>query len=163
MKIFCVVFCVLLAIISATQSQGGDQVEIILISNLISGFKKVNIDGNYVFSQKLLEIFGEYFFNTLNNRPEILEVIKKAKKNFKERNVGVAFPNKFFRMNDGRNLVIFSGCTPHNCMGTENIIVYDYSDGKAFLLVENQKQNAIGIYGNPDQKIKDLLISHYMK
>jgi len=126
------------------------------------GLKDVSPEGRYVWNKSVSDKFGDYAYEAFKAFPEIIEITKKAKSNFKTKNVGVSFPSKAFELRDGRTLILLRGCTPHNCAGTENIIAYDYVNRKAYVLAEGLKSDFLEIYGNPDQEIKKVLLNCYL-
>ena len=125
-----------------------------------------SLDGQYVDGDPLLEQFGNYAFKGFGYFPNLPEIIQIAKPDFKPENIGVSFETAIFRKNNGKKLVIISGCTPHNCGGTKNIIVYDPEDIRAYVLAEtgynyNTGETSYRIDGNPPENIRNLLEYHY--
>jgi len=125
-----------------------------------------NLDGQYVDNDPLLEQFGNYSFKGFKYFPDLPEIIRIAKPDFKPKDIGVSFETEIFRENSGKKLVIFGGCPPHDCIGTINIIVYDPVEVKAYVLAEtgfdyNTGKGDYKIYGNPPQNIRNLLEYHY--
>ena len=118
-------------------------------------------NGQYVDDASLIRIYGEYAFEALRRFPNLVETIRQAKGDFKTRDVATSFPTAIFEFNNGKKCVILSGCTPHDCGGTANFIVYDIQSRRAYVFKENRDQNDFRIYGNPDENIKKLLIYHY--
>jgi hypothetical protein len=137
---------------------GTDKAETIPTEQL----QKVSPDGTYAFRGDIFGKYGGYANDSLRKKPEIIKVIKKAKKAFKPKDVGTSFPTKVFQLSDGRTMILLRGCTPHNCGGTENVIAFDYQNQKAYILAENQDQGTVTIYGNPDQLVKKVLIFQYL-
>jgi len=121
--------------------------------------------GHYVSNSDFLGMYGKYSYETLTNKKfsDIVDIIKKAKPNFKVKDVGTSFPSTVFEFDDGGLYLILSGCTPHNCGDTVNVIAYDLgSANKAYVLAEEQNQE-FKIYGNPSEEVRNLLVYHHMK
>lgn len=104
----------------------------------------------------------EYSYDILQNNPAIIDSVRKTKGDFKINDIGTSFPSAEKTLENGDSVLILSGCTPHNCGGTENFIAYNKKDNNAYLLVEKvSSSQGFEIFGNPSKEIRDLLISHY--
>lgn len=124
------------------------------------------LDGKYLsFSdqaaKKLINEYGDYAFQAFRKHPWLVKIIREAKKDFQPKDVATAFPTEIFEFHNGKKVVIFSGCTAHDCGGTVNVIVYDPELKKAYVLRETREQTLFKIYGDPPDNIKRLLIYHY--
>lgn len=134
---------------------------ILIIGMLFSTFGPASqasdgLGGSYIDNPVLMKKYGEYAFEAVKNQ-NVLRAVRVAKPDFQPKNVGTSFPSSVFKTNDGRTYLMFSGCTPHNCGGTQNVIVYDPAQSKAYLYSEKEDK----FFGNPPEQIKRLIIYHY--
>lgn len=123
--------------------------------------REQSLNGQYVEDSSLLDKYGKYAFETFRRFPSLVYIIRRAKRDFKPRDVGTSFPTSVFKFNDGKKCLILGGCTPHDCGGTQNVIVYDFRSNTAYVLREDYSQNGFRIYGSPPRDIRNLLIYHY--
>jgi hypothetical protein len=125
--------------------------------------EQFTLNGGYdMMNPTLSKKFGGYFFQATARNPQLVGLIQQIKGNFKPEDMGTAFPNKFVDLNDGRTIVLMSGCTPHDCGGTENLAAYDLAGEKAYLLVENSDSTKAYVFGSPDPAIRNLLLYQYL-
>jgi len=124
--------------------------------------QNILINANILMDTNLMKKYGGYFSETIKKFPQLVDAIKTVKKDFKPEDLGTAFPNKAYEMGDGRILMIFGGCTPHDCAGTENRIAYDQQNNKIYVLVENADQSKVYLYGNPDNDVQQLMLYNYL-
>lgn len=137
-----------------------DQVEVITVAD---NKEQITLNGSYIMTDKaLFKKYGSYFFEAKARNPQLVGLIRQVKSNFKPEDLGTAFPNKFIQLNDGRMIILFSGCTAHLCGGTENMVAYDFANGKAYLLEENSDSTRAYVYGNPDREIRNSLLYEYL-
>lgn len=140
--------------------KNNDRVEEVVIDDLE---EEVILNGsNLMADDDLMKKYGDYFFEAEKRNPQLIELIQQSKSDFKPEDLGVAFPNKFIKLDDERTIALFSGCTPHDCAGTENLVAYDLKNEKAFVLVENSDSTKAYIFGNPDPEIRNLLLYEYL-
>lgn len=121
----------------------------------------ISNDGKYINDTALIGKYGEYAFQTLQKFPALVMMIKNVKPDFAIKDVGTSFPTEIFQTNDGRRLLIFSGCTPHNCGGTANVILFDPKANLVYVLRENSDQTSYRIFGSPPESIQRILIDHW--
>jgi len=137
-----------------------DRVEVVTVADLK---ERITLNGSYVMTDReLAKKFGAYFFQAKARNPQIIGAIQRVKSNFKPEDLGVSFYNKFIQLDDGRMIVLLSGCTPHNCGGTENMVAYDFAGGQAYVLEENSDSTKAYIFGNPDAGIRNILLYEYL-
>lgn len=118
---------------------------------------------SYIDDDKIIDSYGKYATNVLENSADILNAVIKIYPDFELDAVRTSFPTQVAVIErDKRNFLLVSGCTPHDCGGSENIIAYDLGNKKAYLLKENH-QAEILIYGKPDALVMYLLLDYYQK
>lgn len=137
-----------------------DQVETITVKD---SFEQLALNGTYIpASRPLVSQYGNYFFQATRKNPRLIGIIKESKSNFKLEDMGVSFENKFVKADDDRTIVIFGGCTAHNCGGTQNIVAFDPQNNNAYLLEENSDSTKIYLFGRPDSIVKNILLYDYL-
>jgi hypothetical protein len=103
-----------------------------------------------------------YSYDILEGDPEILSSIQSVKGDFTLDDIGVSYPSATTKLKNGDDILLLSGCRPHDCGGTEIVIAYDKTDKKSYLLVEKIGTTAgYLIDGDPPQGIKNLLIFYF--
>lgn len=101
-------------------------------------------------------------YDTLKNDPNLVASIQSTQKDFKLEDMGTSFPSAIAKLKNGDEIIIFSGCEPHNCGGTEKVIAYEKKTKKSYIFVEKYNTDAgYEILGDPSGEIKDLLIFYY--
>jgi len=114
---------------------------------------------NFVYNQDSAVItkYGDYAFKAVR-KPEILKAIREVDPSFKTREIETSFPTKVTKV-DGRIIVIFGGCTPHNCGDTGTTIFIEDATKKTYLI--KQDGDSYRIFGTPDQKMKEMMINFF--
>ena len=107
-----------------------------VLSPAKSSGSESSLDGRYVNNDFLIKKYGEFAFQALRKFPGLVDVIKKAKGDFKRKDIDTSFPTAVFVFNDGKECLVFGGCTPHDCGGTRNVIVYELQANRAYVLRE---------------------------
>jgi hypothetical protein len=101
-------------------------------------------------------------YDTLNNDPNLVASIQSAQNDFRLADMGTSFPSAIAKLKNGNEVVIFSGCEPHNCGGTEKIVAYEKKTKKSYVFIEKYNTDAgYEILGNPSEEIGNLLIFYY--
>ena len=105
----------------------------------------------------------DYSYDTVKESSAIENSIQKAKNDFKLNDIGVSLPVSTTQLKNGDKVTLLSGCTPHNCGGTNITIAYDNKNGQSYVLAE-RVGTAVGyeIYGNPSEEIKNLLVYYFL-
>lgn len=109
-----------------------------------------------------IEKQSSYSYDILGESSEILNSVQSVKSGFTLDDIGVSYPSATTKLKNGDDILILSGCRPHDCGGTNIVIAYDKTDKKSYLLVEKLGTTAgYLIDGNPPQGIKNLLIFYF--
>ncbi|MDP1845649.1 MAG: Ivy family c-type lysozyme inhibitor [Candidatus Moranbacteria bacterium] len=109
-----------------------------------------------------IEEQSSYSYDILEGDPEILSSVQSVKSDFTLDDIGVSFPSATTKLKNGNDILILSGCRPHDCGGTNIVIAYNKADKKSYLLVEKIGPTAgYVIDGDPPQGIKNLLIYYF--
>jgi hypothetical protein len=105
----------------------------------------------------------DYSYDAVKANPAIENSIRNAKNDFKLDDIGVSLPVATTKTKNGDEITLLSGCTPHDCGGTNIVIAYDNTNGKAYILAE-RVGTAVGyqIYGSPPEEIKNLLVYYFL-
>ncbi|MDD5489066.1 MAG: Ivy family c-type lysozyme inhibitor [Candidatus Moranbacteria bacterium] len=104
----------------------------------------------------------QYSYGLLKNSPNIIGQAKELMNDFSIDKMAVSTPVVDMKLDDGREVLLLSGCEEHNCGGTGIIIAYDKAANKVYLLTEETgSSEEYKILGNPDDEIKNLLIDYY--
>ena len=101
-------------------------------------------------------------YDALKSDPNLIASIQNTKSDLKLDGLGTSFPSAAAKLKNGDEILILSGCEPHNCGGTEKIIAYDKKAKKSYIFIEKYG-SAVGyeILGNPSEEIRNLLIFYY--
>lgn len=109
-----------------------------------------------------IEKQNAYSYDALKDDPEIISSIRNTKNDFKLDDIGVSLPSAMTKLKNGNEILLLSGCQPHNCGGTETIVAYNKTDKKSYVLAEKIGSAAgYEIFGNPPEEIKNLLVYYF--
>lgn len=131
------------------------------VINLEDKLKSTPLPGKQTDDSTFLGKYGKFAFETLGKNPTITNLLKGLDKTFDPSMIETSSPSHTFQLNNGKNYLVFSGCTTGNCGGTERIIIYSEAENKVYMAVENESQTQLKIFGNPDDQERALLIYMY--
>ena len=137
-RVWLIVGLVMLNQPSPTAAATAQKVETISASDIRSGAANFNgrtqeaqevfdSDGNESKTppkEPLFQQYGIRTFTAFEKHPELVSSLKKLNPKFNPHQMGTSSLSSI-AMFDGRTLLILSGCFPHNCGGTQQIVAFE--------------------------------------
>ena len=129
-------------------------------------------DGNTLIPPKepLFQQYGIRTFTAFEKHPELVSSLKNLNPSFDPHQMGTSALSSIATFN-GRTLLILSGCFPHNCDETQQIIGFEPSTRLIYLLQPtnvgpyHSKTTPSGkfyLYGNPDSSVRSAMYNAYL-
>jgi hypothetical protein len=114
-------------------------------------------------SPEQIKEYGTYVFEAFAKHPELVGDVSIIDPSFSANDVATSVPTVVASANS-RTVLIFSGCTPHNCGGTTKVIAYDLNTHALAMVEEQEDENLKSgveytMYGNPDTYMKQILLA----
>lgn len=123
--------------------------------------KNTPLPGKQTDNPDISSKFGKYAFEAFQKNSDLAEKIKTIDNNFDPSQMGTSFPSHTYLLDNGKEYLALGGCTPHDCAGTEKVVIYSVKSGSLFGAAENRAQTQLRISGNPDESEKNLLMYYY--
>src|SRR5438552_12595926 len=136
-KVWLVVGLVVVNQPSSTTAATAQKVETISVSDIRSGAANFNgqiqqapevieYPGTTLIPPKeaLFQQYGTYTSETFEKHPELVSSLKKLNPKFDPNQMGTSVNSSIATFN-GRTLLILSGCFPHNCGGTGQMVAFE--------------------------------------
>jgi hypothetical protein len=126
-------------------------------------------DGNTLIPPKepLFQQYGIRTFTAFQKHPELVSSLKKLNPKFNPHQMGTSSLSSIATFN-GRTLLILSGCFPHNCGGTQQIVAFEPSTRLVYLLqptnvgADTTPSGEFYLYGNPDSSVRAAMYAVYL-
>jgi Inhibitor of vertebrate lysozyme (Ivy) len=180
-RVWLIVGLVMLNQPSLTAAATAQKVETINASDIRSGAANFNgriqeaqevfdSDGNESKTppkEPLFQQYGIRTFTAFEKHPELVSSLKKLNPKFNPHQMGTSSLSSIATF-DGRTLLILSGCFPHNCGGTQQIVAFEPSTRLVYLLQptnvgpETTPSGKFYLYGNPDSSVRAAMYSAYL-
>lgn len=167
----------------STTAATAQKVETISVSDIRSGAANFNgriqqaqevfeSDGNTLIPPKeaLFQQYGIRASTAFEKHPELVSSLKKLNPKFDPHQMGTSDLSSIATFN-GRTLLILSGCFPHNCDETQQIVAFEPSTRLVYLLQptnvgpyrpETTPSGKFQLYGNPDSSVRAAMYSAYV-
>ena len=108
----------------------------------------------------VMKTYGEFAFDSLK-KEEVLNSILRVYPEFHAEEMATSFPSKVVEIGEERTkFLIISGCTAHDCGGSQIIVAINLQNLEASLLKENH-QGELFFYGKSNSQILNLLLDYY--
>jgi Inhibitor of vertebrate lysozyme (Ivy) len=105
---------------------------------------------------------NELSYKFLQDNPDVVSAIRVVMPDFKITEMATSIPLSSARLSDGKEILLLSGCTEHNCGGTGIIVAYSQKENKAYVLKERLSgEQSYDILDDPPQEIRNLLACYY--
>jgi hypothetical protein len=117
--------------------------------------------GKQTDNSDILSRYGKYAFESFQKNPDLIEKIRAVDNNFDPSQMETSFPSHTYLLDNGKEYLVIGGCTPHDCAGSEKIILYSEKSNLLFEAMENSSQTQLQIIGSPTEKEQDLITYYY--
>jgi hypothetical protein len=150
----------------ATSAQTAPKVETIAESAIKAG--ATNFKGNIQYAElaedeapkaPLFQKYGTRTFSTFTKHPELVALLKKLNPKFDLHTMASSSLSGIATFN-GRTVLILSGCFPHNCGGTQQIVAFEPATKRIYLLQptnlgpDTEASGKFYLYGDPDGALR---------
>jgi hypothetical protein len=121
--------------------------------------REVPIENEDSPKEELFRKYGTRTYATFKKHPELVAALRKLNPKFDPQTMATSSPNCIATIN-GKTLLILSGCFPHNCGGTEHVVVFDPATKRVYLLQptnvgpDTKPSGKFYVYGDPDDAIR---------
>ena len=117
--------------------------------------------------EPLYKEYGVRTFDAFQKHPELVAALKKLNPKFDPHTMATSGLSATVTV-DGRTLLILKGCFPHNCGGTQQIVVLEPSTKKVHLLQptnlgpDTEPSGKFYVYGDPDSSVRAAMYKAYL-
>lgn len=118
--------------------------------------------------EPLFRQYGTRTYTAFEKHPKLVSSLRKLNPKFDPDAMGTSDLGSIATFS-GRTLLLLKGCFPHNCGGTEQIVAFEPSSNKVYLLQPTNLGPATTpsgrfyLYGNPDGSVRGAMYSAYIQ
>ncbi|MDP9098784.1 MAG: inhibitor of vertebrate lysozyme family protein [Verrucomicrobiota bacterium] len=157
----------------AASAQTTPKVETVLLSGLKAG--GTNFKGKIQYADlaeddapkaPLFQKYGTRTFSSFEKHPELVASLKKLNPKFDPHTMASSNLSGIATF-EGRTVLILSGCFPHNCGGTQQIVAFEPATKRIYLLQptnlgpNTEPSGKFYLYGDPDGALRAAIFSAY--
>ncbi len=167
-----VVLC-LVAFNLPSQTRAGTGVETIALADIKAGaaafkgrIQYAELSDDDAPKAPLFREYGTRTFATFKKHPELVASLKKLNRKFDPHTMSSSSLSGIATV-DGRTFLILSGCFPHNCGGTQQIVAFEPATKRVYLLAptnlgpDTEPSGKFNLYGDPDSSVRAAMFNAY--
>jgi hypothetical protein len=116
--------------------------------------------------EELFRKYGTRTFTTFKKHPEIVASLRKLNPKFDPQTMATSDLSSIATVG-GKTLLILSGCFPHNCGGTNQVVVFEPATKRVYLLQptnvgpDTEPSGKFYVYGSPDETVRAAMYKVY--
>lgn len=116
--------------------------------------------------EKLFQQYGTRTFATFKKHPELVASLRKLNPDFDPHAMSSSSVNSIATI-QGKTLLVLVGCYPHNCGGTQQVVILEPATKRVYLLQptelgpDTESSGKFYLYGNPDSLVRAAMCKAY--